>query len=100
MISKAVELPTSTATTSSVLPAAVDATHRPAVAITEGSFGAPTSKVSFYKDGIHNNLYIPENRLGDCARSLVFIGGSAIRSLDRSGFQKEFCFFGAPVHNS
>lgn len=100
MISKAVASLTSAAATPSVLSAAVNDTHRPTVAIIGGGIGAFTAALSLHRAGIHNNLYVPENKLGHSARSALFIGGSAIRILDRLGLGTEFRLLGAPVHNA
>lgn len=98
MISRAVASFTSRAP--SVLSAAMNSTHRPTVAIVGGGIGAFTAALSLHRAGIHNNLYVPENKLGHSARSAVFIGGSAVRILDRLGLGTEFRLLGAPVHNA
>lgn len=90
----------SIATTPSVLSTAVDGTYRPTVAIIGGVIGASTAALSFHPADIYNKFYVPENRLRHSVRSAVFVGGSAIRTLDRLELEIEFSFLGAPVHNA
>lgn len=100
LLSKAVASATSAMSTPSVLPAAVKSLDRPTVAIIGGGIAAFTAALSLHRAGIHNTLYVPENKLGHSARSAMFIGGSAIRILDRLGLGTEFRLIGAPVHNA
>lgn len=78
---------------------AVKGGRQPSVAIIGGGVAAFTAALSLHRAGVNNRMYVPESKLGHSARSAMFIGGSAVRILDRLGLGTEYRLLGSPVFN-
>lgn len=69
------------------------------VAIIGNGVGAFTSALSLHRAGVRNKIFIAESKLTQTARQAIFIGGSAVRILDRLGLGSDYRAFGSPVHH-
>lgn len=67
------------------------------VLIVGGGLGGFTAALSLHRAGIRNNIITKESKFSDHARSAVFLGGSAIRILDRLGLGSEYRGLGMPI---
>lgn len=65
--------------------------------IVGGGLGGFTAALSLHRAGIRNNIITKESKFSDHARSAVFLGGSAIRILDRLGLGSEYRALGTPI---
>lgn len=72
--------------------------HRIPVAIIGGGVEAFTAALSLHRGGIPNNIFLRHGTLTHKSRYNVFIGGSAIRILDRLGLGSEYRSLGTPIH--
>lgn len=73
--------------------------HLP-VAIIGNGLGAFTSALSLHRAGVRNNIFIPNSKLTRPARQAVFLGGSAVRILDRLGLGSDFRVLGSPMNHA
>lgn len=70
------------------------------VLIVGGGLGGFTSALSLHRAGIRNNIIMREAKFTQHARSGVFLGGSAIRILDRLGLGPQYRSLGTPLYRA
>lgn len=67
------------------------------VSVIGGGLGAFTAALSLHRAGIQNHIFIPESKLAQYSPAATFIGGSAVRVLDRLGLGSDYRLLGSPV---
>ncbi|KAI0563607.1 Aromatic-ring hydroxylase (flavoprotein monooxygenase) [Gracilaria domingensis] len=68
------------------------------ILIVGGGLGGFTAALSLHRAGIQNNIIMPMQNFTQKARTGVFLGGSAVRILDRLGLGSQYRALGTPLY--
>ncbi|PXF44818.1 2-heptyl-3-hydroxy-4(1H)-quinolone synthase [Gracilariopsis chorda] len=68
------------------------------ILIVGGGLGSFTAALSLHRAGIQNKMIVPTQRFTEKARAGVFLGGSAVRILDRLGLGSQYRALGTPMY--
>ncbi|CAN8070878.1 unnamed protein product [Agarophyton chilense] len=78
--------------------AAASVATRVPILIVGGGLGGFTAALSLHRAGIQNNIIMPMPNFTQKARTGVFLGGSAVRILDRLGLGSQYRALGTPLY--
>lgn len=71
---------------------------KPPVLIVGSGLSAFTAALSLHRAGIKNSIALPESKFTQHSRSGAFLGGSAVRILDRLGLGPQYRTLGTPMY--